>query len=498
MINSLRELRRKGQGNNSSFTFDAFIQALHCIASHGYEKLKDDISMRMQKLYKHIYEVMSRTKISPGAMLKQKLRLVDSKDRNKALNNDGSGLFVLSNRSGASTKSSRARSKNNNQGRRSKKRKSSHRKRGRRLTNDRHTPGLNHSFLNSGVNDSKNSLPALSAIYGNSFASSKQFVKRNSSGLAGIDLTGNKKKKAFNLEKVNQTLDVKMYEKNNSFSLVGPNRLSKEYYTNSNKKSPTYGKRNLSMGSNKTYDERNKSSEFLTINPLDFEARMSLIKQSNLGKINGLRNNRYKLHSLMQKKRSGSRRKSSNSKKRGQSKKITSHYKNKFNIDTRVRSRPNDRKKQLQMKSRLNKKLIGINSADEYKESEEDINDTNNEAAADESCEYDIPEPGEKLDLQEEKSEEKEEMISNNPEDCKYTIFSGEGEILGTAGETKETNYEEKRQKLDKLSSEDQVKILKQENKALKAYIGKIMKAFAKFKHNQSINVERNSIKIDK
>lgn len=185
--------------------------------------------------------------------LKDKLRLIDSKDRNQILNKDTGEIFVTSGRSGTSTKSSRAKSKPHSQNRRSRKRKSSQRKKGRRMTNDRNMPsGLGNSFFTSGLNDSKNSLPALSAIYGNSFSTSHNFNKRNSTGMNSLDVHS-RKKKAFNIEKVNQTMDVKMYEKNNSFTFVGVDKKNREL---TSKKSPTAAKRNLSMGSHMTYDDR--------------------------------------------------------------------------------------------------------------------------------------------------------------------------------------------------------------------------------------------------
>ena len=144
------------------------------------------------------------------------------------------------------------------------------------------------------------------------------------------------KKKYGNLEKVHQTLDTKMFNKNNSLSLVVPSKIAKDIkHTIGGKKSPGYGKRNLSMSNNRTYDERN--NKFDTIDPLDFNARMNLLGNSNMAKYEGLRNHRYKLNALMdQKRKSGSsRKKSSNSKKRAQ-KKIASHYRNKFHITPKV------------------------------------------------------------------------------------------------------------------------------------------------------------------
>lgn len=127
-----------------------------------------------------------------------------------------------------------------------------------------------------------------------------------------IDLNSKKKKKGFNLENVNQTFDVKMYDKNNSLTLIGGNKLGKGQGNFSKKNSG--GKRNLSMSNQNTYDGR-KSTEFKTINPLDFNVRMNLVRKSNMAKYEGVRNNRYKLQSLInQKKRSNLRRKRSNSK----------------------------------------------------------------------------------------------------------------------------------------------------------------------------------------
>ncbi|CAI2365010.1 unnamed protein product [Moneuplotes crassus] len=270
-------------------------------------------------------------------------------------------------------------------------------------------------------------------------------------------------------------MDVKMYEKNNSSSLVGPAR-TKDY---SSKKSPNNAKRNLSMGSNMTYDERKS-----------LETKMNLIKQSNASQYTGFRNPRYKLRSLMTKgRRSASRRKSSNSKKRAHKQKITSHYKQKFPLDNKMR-KASEKKRQLQMRARLAKKLSGIKSNDDYKQEEEEEDIPTNEAA-DESCEYNIPEPGEKIDFNQPREKEDEEVISNNPEDCKYTIFSGEGEILGTAGETQNHDTKSK-----KMSSSELIQHLTKENKSLKEYIKKILKSFQKFKHNQSITVEKDSIKI--
>jgi hypothetical protein len=302
------------KGNNkTNFNFEGFLQALHIIAANGFDKIKDDISKRMSMLYKHVHEVMNKNNKTPTNLINKRAILNDSKDsRSRRIVKDGSDLYITSNRSGASNKSSRAK-KNSSQGRKSKKRSSSKRKRGRRY-NERYTPGsLNHSMFKAAVNDSKNSLPALSAIYGTAFSSYNKFGRRNNSGLAAIDLGNHKKQKAFVNEKVNQTLDVKMYEKNNSFSNIGHSRGS-EFREHSSKKGSAYGKRNSSMGNHNTFDD-SKSSGKNGMGQIDFNDRINLLKQSDLAKLEGLKKHRYKLQSLIQQtRRSGSRKKSSNSK----------------------------------------------------------------------------------------------------------------------------------------------------------------------------------------
>ena len=107
-----------------------------------------------------------------------------------------------------------------------------------------------------------------------------------------------------------------MFDKNNSLSLVVPSKIAKETHNKfGTKKSPAYGKRNLSISNNRTFDER-ATDNFDTIEPLDFNTRMNMINQKHAAKLQGIKNHRYKLKSLMdQKCRSGSnRKKSSNSK----------------------------------------------------------------------------------------------------------------------------------------------------------------------------------------
>ena len=67
------------------------------------------------------------------------------------------------------------------------------------------------------------------------------------------------------------------------------------------KKSPGYGKRNFSLGNQRTYDDRN-SHKFNGIGPLDFDTRMNILNSSSLTNHERI-NNRYKLHSLMDQKR---------------------------------------------------------------------------------------------------------------------------------------------------------------------------------------------------
>lgn len=73
----------KGKENRKTkksnyFTFSGFIQALYMIASSGFQNIKDDLSLRMPKLFKHIQDVLARNKASSGLALKDKLRLIDS------------------------------------------------------------------------------------------------------------------------------------------------------------------------------------------------------------------------------------------------------------------------------------------------------------------------------------------------------------------------------------------------------------------------------------
>ena len=94
---------------------------------------------------------------------------------------------------------------------------------------------------------SENSLPALSAIYGSSLDTYKNYNRRNNTGLAGLDLSNHRKRKP-NYDQVYNTIDIPKYDKNNSLSLVMPHRTNKKLQESfSGKKSPVYEKRNMSF-----------------------------------------------------------------------------------------------------------------------------------------------------------------------------------------------------------------------------------------------------------
>lgn len=195
---------------NVDFTFDLFLQALHIIATYGFEKLKDDLSNRINMLCKHIHEIMSSQELatdtmhtskstknkskSPGGVSKQNAVFNEFQSRSRHVKKDGSDIYLLSNRSGASTKSSRAK-KHSSHSRKSRKRRSSQKKRGRRYGDDRNTP-LNSSLLSNnpfyGKRGTESSLPALSAIYGTSLENHKRHSRRNNSNLAALDMYAGK------------------------------------------------------------------------------------------------------------------------------------------------------------------------------------------------------------------------------------------------------------------------------------------------------------------
>lgn len=154
--------------------------------------------------------------------------------------------------------------------------------------------------------------------------------------------------------------------------------------------------------------------------------------------------------------------------------------------------------KQGSLKPKHHKKLIGINSAQDY-------NYTKPKFLAQSNTNIDNPYNGAQnllgtRDYIEEKELEQEELLSGNPEDCKDTIFSGEGEILASAGETK---FEPKGKSnllkyLDpeNLSNEEMIAYLQKENKDLKEYLRKILRLFSTFKSKVSIPIKTENIKL--
>ena len=298
--------------------------------------MKEDLSLRMQLFFKHIYDIMnssefesehdsgsraSKTKSrSPGSNSKSR---PDVDPESRKVYKGGSEVYITSNRSGASTKSSKAR-KSTSQSRKSKpRRKSSNKKRNRRYANDNAT--LNDRILANSINNSfgsnnpfqinkrlkENSLPALTAIYGNSVDVSHHHNRRNNSGLAAIDLS-NQRKRKMNFNRVYNTVDVKSYPKTNSLSMVVPSHITRNLKNSlSSKKSPDYGKRNMSLNNNRTFDDRGQVPE--TMGLLDLDSKLSLLsKNPKTGgkKFNNIGNHRYKLRSLIdQKQRNASNRK---------------------------------------------------------------------------------------------------------------------------------------------------------------------------------------------
>jgi len=98
---------------------------------------------------------------------------------------------------------------------------------------------------------------------------------------------------------------INTYDKGNSLSLVAPARIAHDLNDYKlGKKSPVYGKRNFSLGNQRTYDERN-SNKFNGIGPLDFDTKMNILNNSSMTNHERI-NNRYKLHSLIDQKRKSS------------------------------------------------------------------------------------------------------------------------------------------------------------------------------------------------
>lgn len=128
-----------------NFTFDTFLLTLQIIATYGFKNLKEDLSSRMLKLFKHIYKIMSTNEKfnesmntskstksksrSPGTMARDKnIITIDAQDKSKRALKDSADIYLMSNRSGGSTKSSHGKN-GSNQLRKNKKRRSSNQKR---------------------------------------------------------------------------------------------------------------------------------------------------------------------------------------------------------------------------------------------------------------------------------------------------------------------------------------------------------------------------------
>ena len=91
--------------------------------------------------------------------------------------------------------------------------------------------------------------------------------------------------------------------------------------------------------------------------------------------------------------------------------------------------------KQGGLRSKHNKKLIEVNSAQDYTYMKPQFliqNSSNTDNAFNK-----VQNLVGTRDYAEENDREQEELLSGNPEDCKDTIFSGEGEILASVEETK-------------------------------------------------------------
>jgi len=161
---------------------------------------------------------------------------------------------------------------------------------------------------------SENSLPALSAIYGSSLDKNKYHNRRNNSGLGMIDLSNNRKR-SINFEKVYNTMGTKTYDKTNSSSFLLPSKMPKSLKdTLSNKKNPTYGKRNMSFGNQWTIDECKQKHDTAAL--LDLETKLNIFNRNKISKLEGIRNNRYKQYPIFDQKskHASNRKRSSNSK----------------------------------------------------------------------------------------------------------------------------------------------------------------------------------------
>jgi hypothetical protein len=142
----------------------------------------------------------------------------------------------------------------------------------------------------------------------------------------------------------------------------------------------------------------------------------------------------------------------------------------------------------LNKKAKLNNQLIGVSSAKEYSNQPKALV-AGHKLNSENSFEKD---PLEKLVDE----EDEEAILSNNPEDWKDTIFSGEGEILATAGETNHHPYDNTLMDAKNLSNKEIIDKLQKENKFLKSQMKMMIKAFWKFKHNTSIGIDKESIKL--
>lgn len=181
-----------------------------------------------------------------------------------------------------------------------------------------------------------------------------------------LNIIGNQRNTNFG--KVNSTFDMKMKNIGNSYSLAAADRMSYDLnISKTSNKSPDYAQRNISIENHRTYDERNPSNlDF--INPLEFKTKIDFSNNSNANKYERLMNHRYKLQALMDQKRKSlpDRKKSSNNKRQSQ-KKIEAYYRNKYVIDKNFKNKFREKKKQISnIKSTQNRKLLEVNSAQDY------------------------------------------------------------------------------------------------------------------------------------
>ena len=148
-------------------------------------------------------------------------------------------------------------------------------------------------------------------------------------------------------------------------------------------------------------------------------------------------------------------------------------------------------------KAKLNRKLIYVNSAGDYTHPVKNDSlvisgqgDTTNgmTPVVDNTAYIQDEDEGDEVESEKQGEEQMEDMLSNNPEDCKDTIFSGEGEILGTAGETDHKTSDMQALDNDNLTSDEKVQVLLKENKQLRQVIRKMVVMFTKFKQQAKRN----------